>query len=660
MPPFLLASPEHWERARCRIEAGHWAADAVPALARAVEPFRGRPFVWPHVPASTPEAFACRTCGAPLTFNLDRPDAHQCGVCDATHAGDLDRNAAWSCHALLAWSGATRDLAVLGRLTGEAATLADATRLFNALIRHYGRVPHRTPEADDAVADAPGHALGLAADEAAFWWNLLWAREALAAEGRPAAVDVEVTKRAARLATAVVSTPRLGVQHRQVWEMSCLLGLALLLGDGAQLTVAIEHLSSNMAYGFCDDGIWFERSLSYCQPSVLHALTPALLAVTLQGIAIPELERARLGARFLVDAAWADGTLPATNDGPLGISLAVCAPLFHLAPMLWPDGGPLLGAFLQVVPDCPPPWLALLHGREPRPTPAEAPRHSLHAPAAGFSFLRTTAAEVIVKYGPHGGRIHGHPDKLGLSLRAPGTEAVDLGTLAPAHPVTEEWLRRTIGHNTVRVTAGDQEPAGGTLEHSGAWADAAWGAWRCPDIAPDTRATRAVWLHPRGMLDIVTVTGPEAQSPEYWFHARGPVAADNTALLARNAVDDWPTALTDVRRLEDPEAVVTWGAAGGTDLRAYTLTQAAECRLAAAPGNPPVEQQGVLYLRAPRGPFALFVVAYTWGVEPAPRPRIVAEERLLGCAWPALGLHLWRFNWRNARDWCGPPEPRRT
>lgn len=69
----------------------------------------------------------------------------------------------------------------------------------------------------------------------------------------------------------------------------------------------------------------------------------------------------------------------------------------------------------------------------------------------GVGVLRSRNKTVVLKAGPSGG-LHGHPDKLSISIHDGETEILpDLGTTAYGVPDCYAWYQKTISHNTVTV-----------------------------------------------------------------------------------------------------------------------------------------------------------------------------------------------------------------
>ena len=269
------------------------------------------------------------------------------------------------------------------------------------------------------------------------------------------------------------------------------------------------------------DGLWWEGSSSYHYYTVAALLTTAaFLRARAANWQAPERFAAMLAAPLTL--VLPDGRLPASNDCWASSSLfgEVChgvppaAALYEMAAGWWPEPRyrDLLAAIYRRQPRDS--EQALLHGPDAVQAGDAAdgglprPRSSV-LPHSGFAMVRSDdplarQSVALLKFGPHGG-LHGHPDKLALTLYAGGRPAaVDLGSQGYGIVLHRQWYRQTVSHNTVLVSGRSQPAATGTLLHFG---------------AAGTGSSRTTSVHPAGSGTQCAVPSATPEPPA----RRGPV-----------------------------------------------------------------------------------------------------------------------------------------
>ena len=256
----------------------------------------------------------------------------------------------------------------------------------------------------------------------------------------------------------------------QVWHNGGIMALGVALKNDSIIRVALEKpvlgYYDMMKYHVYDDGWWNEGSVVY-HFYPLRAILLSAEAVRCRGI---DLYDSKMVNMFLspVQLLYPDMMFPSQNDGWYGTTLFGQLGLYEIVALR--TGHPTLKQILaacygrdSVKRNFPE---ALINGMKLDGAQSADSFVSLSShlfPDLGVGVLRYQDKTVVLKDGPSGG-LHGHPDKLSISIHDGRREILpDLGTTAYGVPDCYAWYRRTISHNTVTVDGRDQQPTKGTI-----------------------------------------------------------------------------------------------------------------------------------------------------------------------------------------------------
>ncbi len=148
------------------------------------------------------------------------------------------------------------------------------------------------------------------------------------------------------------------------------------------------------------------------------------------------------------------------------------------------------------------------------------PKQSSLLREAGFAVLRSPHASVAVRFGKHGGG-HGHPDMLNIVTYGAGRLfGLDPGSIAYGVPLTREWYRTTIGHNTVCVDQIQQSNSDGTFI---AWTSGPNETSLSAEagVYPGVTLRRELQLNGPALRDLYHCESDKEHLYDWAFHARG-------------------------------------------------------------------------------------------------------------------------------------------
>ena len=158
---------------------------------------------------------------------------------------------------------------------------------------------------------------------------------------------------------------------------------------------------------------------------------------------------------------------------------------------------------------------ALLNPEQIAPASEPMRQGSYRFEDAGFALLRSSAATVVMKYGPHGGG-HGHPDKLSISVHDGTKELVsDFGTSAYGAPDYTKWYRKTLAHNTVTVDGQDQREVAGEFVAFDARPDGGTVSARADEVYPGVEMSRRLTLKGAVLMDRFVCRSQEEHRYDY-------------------------------------------------------------------------------------------------------------------------------------------------
>ena len=251
----------------------------------------------------------------------------------------------------------------------------------------------------------------------------------------------------------------------QVWHNGGIIALGVALKNDSIIHVALDKpvlgyydMQKHHVY---DDGWWDEGSVVY-HFYPLRAILLSAEAVRCRRI---DLYDRKVVNMFLspVRMLYPDLTFPSQNDGWYGTALFDQTALYEVVALRTGNRQmrEILSACYRTVERSSPE--ALVNGSSME-TGTGSPSLSGHLfPDLGVGLLRYRSKTVVLKNGPSGG-LHGHPDKLSVSIHDGRREILpDLGTTAYGVPDCYAWYRKSISHNTVTVDKKDQAATGGKI-----------------------------------------------------------------------------------------------------------------------------------------------------------------------------------------------------
>lgn len=448
---------------RLKIAAGTlWGKEIVDNFQRVVEERLKHPMEVPLLEGGHIHHYFCPVHNTQFVFDWDSPKAHYCTACNKKWSGEDYYDWAWVnfVHGEnLKYLMANMYLYLA---TGEES---HAQRIKQLLLDLSAKYPNYI-EHDRERKSPPrycGKMFSQSLDES------VWAIDA--ARAYSVAAAVMTAEERAHIETGFLEPcARLLMKQAdkgnwQVWHNGALIALGIALRNDSIIDQALNKpdigYHALMERNVYDDGWWNEGSVVY-HFYPLRSLVLSAEALRCRNI---NLYEGKLHKMFIspVNLLYPDLAFPSQNDGWYGISLVAQANLYELAALRYND--PVLTRLLalcyqQVERNSPE---ALINGKE-LGTRKQQPDLKSHAfPNLGVAVLRSNGRTVVAKYGPDGG-IHGHPDKLSISIHNGKRELLpDLGTTAYGVPDCTAWYQKTFSHNTVTVDETSQLKSTGQL-----------------------------------------------------------------------------------------------------------------------------------------------------------------------------------------------------
>jgi hypothetical protein len=584
------------------------APEFQPAIARLHEEeqrFLTMGLTVPELPAGYYHDYVCPEHGIELRFGPD-PQVHQCPVDGRRFAGRRF-DAAWRWFVNHEISEAALELAVLHRIEGgRLEALRGILLAYGDRYKQYARTPR-----DGAN---PGVATYTTLDESVWSVPLAWAFALVREDFSPADQARIVNRLFLPAAEHLVRRHYRSIHNFSCWHNAAIATLGRVSERADLVRSAVDGPYGQRAQlrdGMLPDGLWYEGSMSY------HFY--ALWAILVSGLAArhePSLnifgDSAIAGAlRAPIFCAYADGSLPATNDCWFFTSISdqschgvpSAASFYEIGLAIYGDpdmAGVLNRTYSRVPRDS---VHALLFGVEEIP-PANWPtRKSFCLSASGLAFLRPPGGlDLMLKFGPHGGD-HGHPDKLGLTGSLGAWKfSPDLGTPAYGVESLETWYRRTLSHNTVLIDGLSQPPAGGALRrlHSERLPYLADAAVEWEGVA----MRRLVLTCAEYFVDLFQVRCATSRRIDWIWHNAGAIETDGCAEPTEMGGCEAFRHLSEARVCH--RASVVWQA-GSHSLTVWFAPCAGEkVYTGRSPANPPSELYGFL-LRQRQGSETTFL-----------------------------------------------------
>ncbi len=305
---------------------------------------------------------------------------------------------------------------------------------------------------------------------------------------------------------------------------------------------------------------------------------------------------------------------------------------------------------------------ALLYGTDELPAGRLTGQASVHLPDSGYAILRspprgrsdaTTQRYLLLKHGPHGG-VHGHPDKLSISLFAHGCRlSPDLGTPGYGLELYESWYRQTASHNTVTLDGHSQPPATGRIirfdgegELHVADAAVAWADDPANGVYAGVEFRRVLLARPAYIFDLFLISCPQARRIDWLFRCAGEWAMKGRRGrsvrpgLVSGDGQGYQHVVATRRRATASDLALTWQAAGARLKLWLAGMPGTELVTGRVPGNPPSEMQTLALVRRQATTAAFAAVWHTY----RHRARVTAvewaERDLLAAGWAGCTVRV--------------------
>ncbi len=568
----------------------------------------------PTTKGGDPRGYRCPDHGDALQVMPNDEARHQCPV-DGHIYGPENTEAEQYAYIMGAYnSGKHKTLAEQAFHMGVAYQLADdlrfAERAADILIEYADL--YLTYPVNDRHGDSEGkgaaRVLTQSLDEAR--WLVALARSLDLIRGSGALTDVEaeqVKDDLIRPSAEMLAAKReeFGVHNIQCWHNSAVLLSALQLEDFTMAREAVwasGGVVDQLRDGILSDGIWTEGSFGY-HYFALRALLPALQGMRRAGIL---LDDSRIRDMFLgpINVIQPDGTLPLVNDGSLQSFHTNLRELYEQAAALFDDAevaAPLevFGRGNTVE--------SIIYGLKSVKEGGWQDPESVNMENNGISTLRSsnTAGETlaIVDYGPHGG-VHGHPDKLSLSLWM-GDDLVlrESGHNGYSEPWYHGWYKRSLAHSTLIRDGLDQDEVEGaaTARSFSKAAGATTLSLETDGVYPGSTLQRLLHTTPNGrFMDVFGATSDESHTWDYVLHGQGTATINVSLETIGNIGFGGPYNYLKNKKagIANNDIVVTFTTSGGATNTVRVLGEPGTVViLAEAPGFPSNTKHPVLIVR---------------------------------------------------------------
>jgi rhamnogalacturonyl hydrolase YesR/lysophospholipase L1-like esterase len=486
-----------------------WGTAIVNSLKQQVEERRKHVLSVPLLEGGHLHHYFCPVHNIMLGFDWDKPHAHYCRECKSLKENDNRLDWAWVnvAHAEnLKYLMASMYLYQITKDTVYAGYIRDM------MLDYASKYPAYVEHNIDRLVNGPwgGRMFGQSLDEA------VWASDAARAYqiAKPVMNETEIRKieNGYLKPCAALLLKWRGGGNWQMWHNSGLIALGVALQNDSLIDIAVNDPQCGyhrmMELHVYNDGWWNEGSPIYHY----YPLRAMLLSAETARCRNINLYNEKLHNMFVAPASgvYADLHFPAHNDGWHGESLIDQAKLYEIAYIRFKD--PFLLNILKESYK----YIdrnqaeALLNPIEIIPDDKPFIRKSAYFKDLGVAVLISGNNTVVLKYGPHGG-VHGHPDKLSVSIHDGKKEILpDMGTSAYGVPDFTQWYRKTLSHSTLTVDAKDQKETAGKLLHFNPTEKGGFVEAESNEAYPDVKMSRSLNLDGNRLTDIFTaVSGTE-------------------------------------------------------------------------------------------------------------------------------------------------------
>lgn len=569
-----------WSRARDRVATHNWAGKIWEALITETGRWRGQLVIaGPDEVSAWTHHYFCDDDGTRLTFDPALPHEHRCATCGRVYDDEL-RIGAWRTTHHNAAAAQTQRNAIIMRVATDEELIAAARTELQTIVTTYGNSYAAYPK--HGFHAGIGKVTPQCLDEAIWAISLLrsvrWTADLL---------DEATLEAAAKIAHGVVELLRpqvTQIHNIHSWMLGALAEAARRLGDDELLTWTANSEFGAIAQldkGFHPEGLWFEVNPHYHYYTV-DALLAWVEAYGPASIPTQQMDILRRAVMAPPQLAYTDGRIPAYGDGWPDTPVTAFARHAEKALGLLGVEGIDLSVFVprgaRREGEA-----ALLFGPTEVSTGDTRTPGSLYWKGSGIALLRSPAARIVIRCGPHAGG-HDHNDKLAVDLETSGGWcSMDLGTSGYGAEFTT-WMRSPGAHSTVFVGGRAQPASDGAItsfDDRRAVGEVSWDG---------VRMKRSLELGDREWSDVVEVDLDRADEITWIFHGDGKVITvppRSAATLPAELTESGLNWLTDFGALtsEDGRIYVTWNRRGAPDA-VIQLPPGFRCWAGEGPGNP--------------------------------------------------------------------------
>jgi len=514
-----------------RLAQHTWAAEIFSAV-------RARADAWLACSAKVPTLaggwihnYVCPAHWSALVFDPGSPLTHRC-LAGEIHTGEkLD--AAWRVAEHRRIANLARDLGLVFALTDDAR-YANAARAI--LIQYADAYLNYTGAGQAQTWMLKGHVFNQALTEALWAVPIVHAYDLVRATlSREQNAHIVAQLLRPLVETMMNAQDQLVHQEKNLksnynaWLIAVLGLLGYALDDAKLVSRAIDSdagFCAHLSAAILPDGFEYEGTPYYHNFVALaySILAQAALANghDLYAVRGAQGQSIELLWRAFASLAFADGTIPAINDGAYQFGGAFAPEICEtyeiaLARTHEPMFAWLLDRHYRgQVRDT---WSALVFGERDIANAPQPRRTSVCLQSVGIAVLRddSHAQEIAVPFGAYAGS-HSHLDRLGAQIFPWST---DPGTPLYGVEPRATWYQQTASHNVVVVDGKAQEKCGGKLLNWISTPDTTM-LWLASDsLYPDVRASRLVTLTDGALKDSFLLESENTHTFDWLVHADG-------------------------------------------------------------------------------------------------------------------------------------------
>ncbi len=492
----------------------NWGREIVEGFRNTIQEREKYPMDIPVPEGSYIHDYFCPIHGLQFVFEWNRPHEHYCSACEKYWTNEDKYDWAWIAVA----HGRNLDYLVANMylyLISDSTRYAEKAKLMLLAYadKYPGYIEHNRLR--ERTREYSGKMFAQSLDEAV--WAIDAARVFQVIEPKLSSEEKTFIRDRYLKVCAEMLMRKHDRGNWQAWHIGAIAALGVALQSDHIIDVAVNEPEFGywavMKENVYPDGWWKEGSVTY-HFYPLRSLLLTAEAVRCRNI---DLYNKQLFNMFQspMQLAYSDYTLPSQNDGWYGSSLLAQAGLYELAAKRFHETSfiNLLQLCYQVSRRNSP--NALINGMELDKTPDPLKRKSKLFPDLGVAILRSGDRSVVLKYGPHGG-VHGHPDKLSISVHDGESEVLpDLGTPAYSLPVCREWYQNTIAHNTVTVDGKNQNKTSGKLISFSPLESGGRVIATSDEAYPGVKMTRELSLNEAELADVFTCNSDSVHTYDY-------------------------------------------------------------------------------------------------------------------------------------------------